>query len=311
MCPLGNSVFRSKPASAQKSVVKNCVWKMAALKAASRLALKDSTTAGMSWLPVRYNRQLHPEEKSLAKQIADKSGGMYTQAQVEDQMRIMGVSVGAQHESGAPDTLIGQAPTDSGARWISAGTTADGQPILTQITAQANPELQVYIRANYNSASTGGVPSQYTYDVPTGGGSSNVTGPFTKFDKSDSDFVRNTTADTASMVSTNSGRVSAFATTAVALPTPYAPIYDAIAFGATISGMAADAVAQLVKPNVGQYVQNGTTILASNAATIKWPLASYAINETSNTFNNSAWGNAIQSSINSAWNRFVNPPEKK
>ena len=31
-----------------------------------------------------YNRQLHLEEKTLAKQLADKRGGRYTQAQVEE-----------------------------------------------------------------------------------------------------------------------------------------------------------------------------------------------------------------------------------
>jgi hypothetical protein len=58
----------------------------------------------------RYNRQLHPDEKTLAKQIADKSGGQYTQSQVEDQLRIMGVSVNGTSESGAPATLIGRTP---------------------------------------------------------------------------------------------------------------------------------------------------------------------------------------------------------
>ncbi|MGU3777821.1 hypothetical protein [Burkholderia metallica] len=86
----------------------------------------------------RFNRQLHQEEKTLAKQLADRSGGKYTQAQIEDQMRVMGISVNGVSESGAPATLVGQMPTDSGARWISGGTTADGKSILTQITAQAN-----------------------------------------------------------------------------------------------------------------------------------------------------------------------------
>jgi filamentous hemagglutinin len=130
----------------------------------------------------RFNRQLHPDEKTLAKQLAAKSNGQYTEAQIEDQMRIMGVSADGTRQSGAPDTLVGQAPTDSGARWISGGTSENGQPILTQITAQPDDAMQSYIRANYNSTSPGGVPSQYTYDVPAGGGSLNVTGPFTKFD---------------------------------------------------------------------------------------------------------------------------------
>jgi filamentous hemagglutinin len=80
------------------------------------------------------------------------------QAQIENQMRIMGVIVDSTHLSGAPDTLIGEAPTDAGARWIFAGTTADGKPILTQLTVPADPELQSYILANYNSASSNQVP---------------------------------------------------------------------------------------------------------------------------------------------------------
>ena len=262
----------------------------------------------------RFNRQLHEEsqakEKTLAKQIADKSGGKYTAAEVEDQMRIMGGLLGDSRESGAPATLIGQLPSDSGAQWQYAGKTDDGKPILTQIIAQPNQELQSYILANAGSVPGGDVPN-IVYD-PTGkkGFSVDVTGPFTKFDQSDADYVRDTTAGAASMISTNAGRISAAATTAAAFPTPYAAVYEAIAFGSTATGMAADAVVQLVRPNVGLYIQNSSTTLASNAATIKWPFASYAINETANTVNNSNWGAAAQGYINGAWNRFVNPPEK-
>lgn len=92
-----------------------------------------------------YNRQLHPEEKTLAKQIADKSGGTYTQAQVEDQLRIMGATVNGTVESGAAVTLIGQAPSDASAGWMSANQTADGKPILIQTTVAADPQLQAYI----------------------------------------------------------------------------------------------------------------------------------------------------------------------
>ncbi|MEX3924791.1 hypothetical protein AB4Y36_12275 [Paraburkholderia sp. BR10936] len=40
-----------------------------------------------------YNRQIDPKEKSLAQQLADASGGKYTVAQIEDQMRQMEMSV--------------------------------------------------------------------------------------------------------------------------------------------------------------------------------------------------------------------------
>jgi len=199
----------------------------------------------------RFNRQLHQEEKTLAKQLADRSGGKYTQAQIEDQMRVMGISVNGASESGAPATLVGQMPTDSGARWISGGTTADGKPILTQITAQANPELQSYILANYNIASPGGVPSQFTYALTGGGGSYNITGPFTKFDQSDVNSIRSTSSSLASATSLTAGWIASSASTFAAAPSPYARAFGTVALVATATGVAADGVSQLVSPNIG------------------------------------------------------------
>ncbi|WP_341317437.1 hemagglutinin repeat-containing protein [Paraburkholderia sp. IMGN_8] len=254
----------------------------------------------------RFNRQLHPEEKTLAKQIADKSGGKYTQAQVEDQFRIMGVSVNGTSESGAPTTLIGQTPTDSGAQWISAGTTADGKPILTQVTAQGDPQLQSYILANYNSASSGQVPSQFTYALTGNSGSINLTGPFTKFDQSDADYMRNTTADTASMISTNAGRFSALTAAGAQIPSPYSAGLAGAAYAAAVAGFGADVVAQLVKPDVGQYAVSGVTGLISGELSDRVPGLGPAINETANTFNNSKAGQKTQDSLNNYWNNFVN-----
>lgn len=252
----------------------------------------------------RFNRQLHPEEKTLAKQLADKSGGKYAQAQIEDQMRIMGVNVNGTAESGAPTTLIGQTPTDSGAQWIAAGTTANGQPILTQITAQADPQLQSYILANYNSTSSGQVPSQFTYQQ-TGSGSMNITGPLTKFDQSDANFMRGTTADVASMVSTNAGRFSAAAAAAAAIPSPYSAGFSAAAYAATVAGFTADAVAQMAKPDVGQYAVSGVTGLIAGNLSDRAPGLGPAINETANTLNNSDAGQHVQNSLNNYWADFV------
>ncbi|WP_181322030.1 hypothetical protein [Trinickia symbiotica] len=43
-----------------------------------------------------YNRQLHPEEKDLAKQLADKSGGKYAEQQIENQMALMNLTENGQ-----------------------------------------------------------------------------------------------------------------------------------------------------------------------------------------------------------------------
>lgn len=247
-----------------------------------------------------YNRQLHPQEKTLAKLLADKSGGKYTQAQIEDQMRIMGVSGNGASESGAPATLVGQMPTDSGARWISGGTTADGKPILTQITARPDPQLQSYILANYNSVSPGQVPSPFTYALPSGGGSTNITGPFTKFDKSDGDFVRQTVADTSGMVSTNAGRIGSAAAAGASLPTPYAPVLDSIAIGSTATGIVADIIQQIAQPNSAQYVFNGFTAIIGNFASSKLPGLTPAINELTNQVNASGTATWVQDRANKA-----------
>ncbi|WP_201697559.1 hemolysin [Paraburkholderia hiiakae] len=244
----------------------------------------------------RYNRQLHSEEKTLAKQLADKSGGKYTQAQIEDQMRIMGVSDNGTNESGAPTTLIGQAPTDAGAKWISGGTTANGQPILTQVTAQADPALQSYILSNYNSASANQVPSQFTYQQ-TGSGSTNITGPFTRFDQSDANYVRNTTSDATSMISTNAGRISSLAAAGGAI-TPCSVVCDGIAYAGTVIGIAADAVGQLAKPNAGQYIVNGINGVLANFSSSAAPAFSPFINELTNQVNESGITTSSQDALN-------------
>jgi filamentous hemagglutinin len=92
-----------------------------ALAGGSQGALAGAGSASNNEL---YNRQLHEDsqakEKTLAKQLAENSDGKYTQAQVEDQMHIMGGLIVGSHESGAPATLIGQTPSDSGAQWLPA-----------------------------------------------------------------------------------------------------------------------------------------------------------------------------------------------
>ncbi|WP_155637253.1 hypothetical protein [Burkholderia cepacia] len=261
----------------------------------------------------RFNRQLHPEEKTLAKQLADRSGGKYTQAQIEDQMRIMGTSVNGASESGAPATLVGQMPTDSGARWISGGTTADGKPILTQITAQANPELQSYILANYNAASPGGVPSQFTYALMgDGGGSNNVTGPFTKFDQSDVDSIQSTSSSLASATSLTAGWIASSASTFAAAPSPYAPAFGTVALVATATGVAADGVSQLVNPNIGGYLTyNMANVVGNKVLADKYPLLAPAFNATVNYFSNSGAYNYIRDFVNSSWGRLTGGGKSK
>lgn len=242
-----------------------------------------------------YNRQLYPGKKTLARRLAEKSRCKYTQAQVEDQLRIMGVSTSGQHESGAPDTLIGQAPTDAGSRWISGGTTADGKPILTQVTAQADHQFQSYILANANSAASNEVPSIYQYDrSPNNGWGFSVTGPFTKFDQSDLNFARNTTADTASMISTNAGRLGAAMAAAAAIPSPYSPGLTAASFTATVAGWLAGGVEQVARPNPRGYISDSLVDTGNFFVSDRLPMLAPALNETAEKVKSSDWMQQIK-----------------
>ncbi|MDN7912151.1 contact-dependent inhibition toxin BcpA [Burkholderia cepacia] len=255
----------------------------------------------------RFNRQLHPEEKTLAKQLADKSKGKYTQAQIEDQMRIMGVSVNGIHESGAPATLVGTTPTDMGAQWVGAPATADGKMVLTQKTATANLELQSYIVANADSAAPSQVPSQFSYDQPAKPDYHfTLTGPFTRLpNQTDVNYVKSTTGDLASATSTTAGWVGSTSGALASAPSPFAPLFAQIAFGATAVGVGADAIGQMVSPNFGQYGVGGILNVVSNAASEKYPLLGPVINGVSNTMNGSDISNKVQEMLNSYWQGVV------
>ncbi|MGN6232013.1 MAG: hypothetical protein ACTHNZ_12750 [Trinickia sp.] len=250
------------------------------------------------------------DEKALAKKLADGSGGKYTEQQIEDQMRIMGGTIGGDQESGAASTLIGQTPTDSGAQWISGGATSDGKPILTQITAQPNPELQSYILANSASAQNG-VPNIVYDQTGKKGYTFDVTGPFTQVNGNDVNFMRNTTSDAASMVSTNAGRLGAAAAAGAAIPSPYSPVLTTIAYGSTVVGVGADALAQLVKPNVGQYATSSISNILANDLSDRYPPLAPAINELSNSFSGGQFGQQLQDRLNGYWNSFTNYWGKK
>ncbi|BCQ57930.1 hemagglutinin repeat-containing protein [Burkholderia gladioli] len=245
----------------------------------------------------RFNRQLHTEEKALAKQLAEKSKGEYTQAQIEDQMRIMGVS-DARDGAVAPGTseeLNGRAPSDPSAGWLNTGlSNENGNPLIIQVMSEANPALQNFIMENYNSAAQGQVPSTYTY-APTPVGLD----------------VWGAVANAAGSVSTAAGRFGAVTAAGATMPSPYAPGLATAAYVATVTGMVADAVVQVVKPDVGKYWTNSGGAMISDRLSTKYPLATPIINEAANNFNGSRLSQSIQDFINSSWARIVNQPENK
>jgi hypothetical protein len=85
-----------------------------------------------------YNRQLDTKEKSVAQQLADASGGKYTVAQIEDQMREM--DIGAQDAGSTNSFLNGDGsqyfvsvPTPFGVNAFGAITHAYGGSTAVEI----------------------------------------------------------------------------------------------------------------------------------------------------------------------------------
>ena len=127
--------------------------------------------------------------------------------------------------------------------------------------------------------------SQFTYALTGGGGSNNITGPFTKFDQSDVNSIQSTSSSLASATSLTAGWIASSASTFAAAPSPYAPAFGTVALVATATGVAADGVSQLVSPNIGGYLTyNVANVVGNKVLTDKYPLLAPVFNATVNYF---------------------------
>ncbi|WP_152554369.1 hypothetical protein [Burkholderia sp. A1] len=191
---------------------------------------------------------------------------------------------------GTAEELHGRTPSDSGASWLNAGlSNENGNSLVVQVMSEANPALQNFFMENCNSAAPGQVPSVYTY-VPTQVGLD----------------VQGVVANAAGNVLTAAGRFGTVAAAGATIPSPYAP-----GLATAVIGMVADAVVQVVKPDVGKYWTNSGGAMISDRLSTKYPLATPIINEAANNFNDSRLSQSIQGFINSSWARIVNQPENK
>lgn len=260
---------------------------------------------------------LHPDEKQLAKQLAAKSGGKYTAEQIEAQMRGMTMTKDGVTEVGKADTVIGGNPKlDNGGTWLYAGTTSEGEPVITQQLEAADPDLRAYIVQNTTGSS---VPSLITYAgsyVAQPGSKATGTSPATptavcgygdfkcaaglQSSMTAEEFAqrRNSAADIASAVSTQAGRFSAAATAygmvLASSPEPLSKAGAVTQFGlagtATVIGFGAQTVEQLLRPDLDGLIRGSLVDYGVKIVSDKVPVASPAITEI---------GEALKTSISS------------
>ncbi|MBL0917443.1 MAG: hemagglutinin repeat-containing protein [Hydrogenophaga sp.] len=277
------------------------------------------------------NRQLHPTERQLARELARKSGGKYTAEQIEEQMRLMGNRV---HHA-QPNTtevltdtnaIVDHLDKDPGMPKISDGRT------VVEIPGQTNADIQRFIIGN-TTDNADYIPGVSPYMSSQVNGQSAQSGPTTatataRCANGDlacisgvgvqqsslpelGDAARNAIADGAASTSRAAGVVAAGATAAVATSSPHIkPIASAIAVGATVAGVAADAVEQAVRPSVGQALQDAMLTSFQEWADRKIPGVAPVTNEVIEAWRASGTSKSVETWANEKWKAFLERTSK-
>ena len=231
------------------------------------------------------NRQLHPSELARARQMAAASGGRYTAAQIEEQMRLMGNgSLGV--AANTIEVLRGDAIPASITQDPTMPRIPSGMNVV-EVAGQADAGLQRYIIANTKDGSSyipGVSPysmSNLTLNAPVLTNTPANTGPVTAACSLNdlacrsgvgvqqnaplTQQTREAIADGASTLSRQAGVVAAGAVAVSSQVGPYGQPAKAVALGATVIGFGADVVEQVMKPNTGQTLVN---LIGTGAGTL-------------------------------------------
>ncbi|WP_256674724.1 DUF637 domain-containing protein [Pseudomonas sp. LD120] len=101
-----------------------------------------------------YNRQLHPDEKKLAKRLAARSGGKYSAEQIEDQLRLSSVN-GTDIGPGTDTVATKEGRYDESGKWLPLGNGQyfqDFAKLDLNIVAYINEQTNAYSWANFPSS---------------------------------------------------------------------------------------------------------------------------------------------------------------
>jgi filamentous hemagglutinin len=256
------------------------------------------------------NRQLHPDEKTLAKKLAAQSNGKYTVEQIEDAMRASGnKELGESVATGSIVSVDGNKATvyDDGAKWSVVGENGVRQ-LVQQVPLNVSADLVAYIQKNTGDTYSWSPVQNYSLSLNN---SSGVKNSYAKADCSGTQCTvvaapptlptRDQMADAAGFVSTQSGRIGSVAAAAGAIPGPHTPVSEATALAAGVVGLATSGIEQLLRPNVGSL---GTDLFFSSIGEISNAIPGYGkliapvTNEAIETAKKSSWSIAFQDWIN-------------
>jgi filamentous hemagglutinin len=278
------------------------------------------------------NRQLHPDERRKARELTAKAkamgltkpdGSAYTQEDIEEQMRLMGnAKTGEQ-----PNTVTVLTNTAAIEKSLKDDPgmpkTAQGAAVV-EVPGKANAPLQSWIIDNTRDGFQY-IPGQSPYSPSNaalnGPQLTNTPNDPTKTAAcANNDLVcksgagaqqsslpelpqsaKKAIADVAADTSRQAGVIGSGATAATAVvPPALKPVTGAVAVGATVIGVGADAVEQVVRPDTGQTVTNlfGASLQEAANNTPIGKVASPITNELIETWKKSDTNQSIQDWVN-------------
>jgi filamentous hemagglutinin len=260
-----------------------------------------AATAGAN--AAENNHMLHPPETRLAKRLAASAtirkpdGTAYTAEEVMEQLRLMGNKVTKQTPNTATALIGSEAIVNSVKEDPSLPKAIDGNVAVEKL-GKPNAALQRYIIENTEGA-LGWLPDTSPYvasvplDKPTtqkrpvnvtascaNGDTACITGIGQQQNAPLTQQARGAIADGASGLSRQAGVVAATATTVTTVAPPQVkPVSGAVAVGATVIGVGADAVEQLMRPDTGQTTVNLLGTVTGEAVNKVLPIAAPLTNE--------------------------------
>ncbi|KIH84613.1 putative large exoprotein involved in heme utilization or adhesion of ShlA/HecA/FhaA family [Pseudomonas batumici] len=110
-----------------------------------------------SWVALmadQYNRQLHPDDKALAKKLAGLSDGKYTAEQIEEQMRLSSVK-GTDISAGTDIVASKGERYDEGGNWVELGSSGK----YLQQYAKADLDIIAFIQQHSKSYEWAALPT--------------------------------------------------------------------------------------------------------------------------------------------------------
>lgn len=271
------------------------------------------------------NRQLHVDERALARNLAAKSGGKFTVEQIENAMRNSGNTAKGEEVHEGMVVRVEEDRYDEGAVF-NAGAPGSGA-IVQELPNQGQVDADL---ASFIVTNTGGSSSPYGWlDGQLGKAQPVASNPnaglnsFTPASNGcasaecaggvagvknavrDGNDVRNDVADGAAVVIRGSDITAAASTMAAAVPGPHQPGAVTTAVVATGVGFVANVVEQVARPDVGKGLNDFMTVVLQEQLDKKLPKVAPVTSEAIEYWKKSGSSQSFETWMNTKWSSFV------